>query len=43
MRKLIMASENGIDTTDDRERIRYIDEALAGMQSPMRDGVPLQG
>ena len=41
--KPIVISENGIDTTDDQERIRYIDQALAGMQSAISDGVPVQG
>jgi len=41
--KPIVVSENGMDTTDDQERIRYIDLALAGLQSAISDGVPVQG
>ncbi len=41
--KPIVVSENGMDTTDDQERIRYIDQALGGMQSAIADGVPVQG
>jgi beta-glucosidase len=41
--KPIIVTENGIDTTDDNVRIAYIDQALAGLQSAIADGVPVQG
>lgn len=41
--KPIIVSENGIDTTDDHERIRYIDQALESLKAASDDGVPLQG
>lgn len=42
-RKPILVSENGIASGDDAQRIRYIDQALAGLQSAMKDGVPVLG
>jgi beta-glucosidase len=41
--KPIIVSENGIDTTDDNLRIRYIDEALLGLPDAMKSGVPVLG
>jgi beta-glucosidase len=36
-------TENGINTKDDTQRIRYIDAALAGLLSAIGDGVPVLG
>jgi beta-glucosidase len=41
--KPILVSENGIATKDDAQRIRYIDDALAGLRSAMDKGVPVLG
>jgi len=41
--KPILVSENGIATKDDAQRIRYIDDALAGLRSVMDKGVPVLG
>lgn len=41
--KPVLVSENGIATADDSQRIRYIDEALAGLKAAMKDGVPVLG
>ena len=41
--KPILVSENGIATRDDAQRIRYIDDALAGLRSVMDKGVPVLG
>ena len=42
-KKPIIVSENGIDTTDDNLRIRYIDEALLGLHDAIASGVPVLG
>ncbi|WP_395336755.1 family 1 glycosylhydrolase [Novosphingobium sp. BL-8H] len=42
-RKPVLVSENGIATSDDGQRIRYIDDALAGLRSAMDEGVPVLG
>lgn len=39
----VLVSEHGIGTTDDALRIRFIDEALTGLRSVMRDGVQVKG
>src|SRR5262249_40024185 len=39
----IMVSENGIGTSDDTRRIRYIDAPLAGLGRAMGDGIPVLG
>jgi beta-glucosidase len=41
--KPVCVTENGINTTDDTQRIRYIDAALAGLLSAIGDGVPVLG
>jgi len=41
--KPILVSENGIATRDDAQRIRYIDDALAGLRTVMNRGVPVLG
>jgi beta-glucosidase len=41
--KPICVTENGINTKDDKQRIRYIDAVLAGLLSAIRDGVPVLG
>lgn len=38
-RKEILVTENGIATADDLQRIRFIDEALKGVQSCIKDGI----
>lgn len=39
----LMVTENGLCTNDDTQRIRYIDRALAGVQSCIADGVDVRG
>jgi beta-glucosidase len=41
--KDIIVTEHGIATTDDRERIEFITEALTALHATVQDGVPLQG
>jgi len=41
--KPILVSENGICTNDDTQRVRFIDEAVAGLHSTMVEGVPVLG
>jgi len=41
--KPVCVTENGINTKDDKQRIRYIDGALAGLLSAIGDGVPVLG
>jgi beta-glucosidase len=41
--KPVCVTENGINTKDDTQRIRYIDAALAGLLSAIGDGVPVLG
>jgi beta-glucosidase len=39
----IIVTENGIGTTDDAQRIRYLREALKGLSNTMRDGIDVRG
>ena len=39
----LMVTENGIATADDTRRVAFIDEALAGVQRCMADGIPVKG
>jgi beta-glucosidase len=39
----VYVTENGIAIDDDRERIRYVDEALAGVRRCLADGIDLRG
>jgi beta-glucosidase len=39
----IIVTENGIGTTDDAQRIRYLREALEGLSNTMRDGIDVRG
>ncbi|MEI9850797.1 MAG: family 1 glycosylhydrolase [Sphingomonas sp.] len=39
----VLVTENGIATTDDTQRIRFLDAALASVDQVRRDGVPLLG
>ena len=39
----LIITENGIATSDDSRRIAYIREALSGVQSCIRDGLPVKG
>ena len=39
----IIVTENGIATADDKERISFIDTALAGVQKCINDGIPVKG
>lgn len=39
----IMVTENGIGTADDSRRIAFIEEALAGVQKCIADGIPVTG
>ncbi|HEY5265664.1 MAG TPA: family 1 glycosylhydrolase [Acidimicrobiales bacterium] len=39
----IIVTENGIGTADDAQRIRYLDEALAGVRSLLDDGLDVRG
>lgn len=41
--KPILITENGIDASDDRERARFIPEAIASIEAAMADGVPILG
>jgi beta-glucosidase len=41
--KPVVVSENGIDTSDDNLRIRYIDDALLGLHDAIVNGVPVLG
>ncbi|MFT3978513.1 MAG: family 1 glycosylhydrolase [Sphingomonas bacterium] len=41
--KPVFVTENGIGTPDDGERLRFIPEAIASVESAMRDGVPVLG
>ena len=38
-----MVTENGIATADDARRVAFIDRALDGVQSCIRDGLPVKG
>ena len=39
----ILVTENGIATGDDAQRVAFIDKALEGVQSCIRDGIPVMG
>jgi beta-glucosidase len=39
----LLVTENGIATTDDRERITYVERALAGVLACLRDGLDVRG
>jgi beta-glucosidase len=39
----VYVTENGIATTDDRQRIAYVSEALAGVRRCLDDGVDVRG
>lgn len=39
----LIVTENGIATDDDARRVAFIEEALAGVQSCMADGLPIGG
>jgi beta-glucosidase len=41
--KDIIVTENGIATTDDRERIEFITQALTGLHAVIQEGIPLKG
>ncbi|WP_375286230.1 glycoside hydrolase family 1 protein [Sphingomonas sp.] len=41
--KPILVTENGIDTTDDAERARFISAAIAAVEAARRDGIPVLG
>ncbi len=42
-KKELIVTENGIATADDGRRIAFIEQALAGVQSCIRDGLPVKG
>ena len=39
----IIVTESGIATTDDRQRIDFIDQTLAGLKNCLSDGIPIDG
>ena len=39
----IMVTENGIATSDDEQRVKFIDKAIEGVQSCINDGIPVIG
>lgn len=39
----LIVTENGIATADDTERVKYLDTAVAGVQSCIKDGIPVKG
>jgi beta-glucosidase len=39
----VLVTENGIGTTDDAERIEYVETALRGVLRCLRDGLPVEG
>jgi beta-glucosidase len=39
----IIVTENGIGTNDDEQRIRYLREALRGLNNAIRDGIDVRG
>ena len=39
----ILVTENGIATSDDEQRIQFIDKALEGVQNCIDDGIPVIG
>jgi len=43
LKKEILITENGIATSNDQRRIAFIEEALAGVEHCIKDGIPLIG
>ncbi len=39
----VVLTENGVSTTDDKERIEYVTAALASVHEALRDGVDIRG
>ena len=39
----LIVTENGIATADDRRRVAFLEEALAGVQHCIADGLPVKG
>lgn len=39
----ILVTENGIATVDDTRRVAFIEEAIAGVQACIADGIPVKG
>jgi len=39
----VYVTENGIGTTDDAQRIRYVTDALGGVQRCLDDGIDVRG
>ncbi|MCD8131182.1 MAG: family 1 glycosylhydrolase [Lachnospiraceae bacterium] len=39
----LIVTENGIATADDSRRVAFIDEALAGVERCLKDGLPVKG
>jgi beta-glucosidase len=39
----VIVTENGIGTADDHQRIRYLEEALAGVRQLLNDGLDVRG
>ena len=39
----LIVTENGVATADDTRRVAFIDEALAGVQACVEDGIPVKG
>ena len=39
----LVVTENGVATADDTRRVAFIDEALAGVQACVEDGIPVKG
>lgn len=39
----LIVTENGVATADDTRRVEYIRRALAGVESCVRDGIPVKG
>ena len=39
----IIVTENGIGTDDDKQRIRYLDQALEGLRRTLADGIDVRG
>ena len=39
----LIVTENGVATADDTRRVAFIDEALAGVQACIEDGIPVKG
>ena len=39
----LIVTENGIATSDDKERVAFIEAALNGVQACVKDGIPVKG